>query len=205
MQPCFTSEGTWFGGFYELTMQFGLHADPALEAALQAIWKRPELEGCYLSADVEPCHQQRIRPSLATLLSEGHLRGIASLPNGRRVACGSYVVREDSGDNWLGFYLPLGALQAAYPIGAYPFEDSQTSREWREPLENWMADIGRTVFGVAPFRIGLVGFEVSGFEAADHVTTSGIPAERGIGYLIPFAGKLEWYPTNQWQQPKPVS
>jgi len=206
MQPCFTAKDTWLGGFYELAMQYGPRADEALNAGLQAIWKRPDLEGCYLLADVEPQHQQRVRPSSATLLSEGHLHGIATLPNGCQIACGTCMVREDGGDDWLDFYLPAGALQDAYPVGAYPFEESATSREWREPLENWLAGIGRSVFGEAPFRLGLVGFEVSGLERAEHLSTSGIPAVRGIGYLVPSAGRLEWYSTNQWhQQAKPVS
>src|SRR5437879_6075687 len=100
MQRCFTAPDTWHGGFYELAMQYGPHADHSLKAGLRAIWQRPDLEGCYLRSDVEPSQQQRVAPSLAVQLSNGHVRGIAILPNGHRVACGTVVVREAEGDDW---------------------------------------------------------------------------------------------------------
>lgn len=205
MHRCFTAPDTWHGGFYELAMQYGPHADQDLEAGLRAIWQRLDLEGGYLRSDIEPSQQQRVAPSLAIQLSSGHVYGIATLPDGVRVPCGTVVVREEGGDDWLDFYVPLGALADAYPVGGYPFEERAASREWREPLQNWLASIGHSVFAQAPFRIGLTGFEVSGSERAEHLAVSGIPSDRWIGYLVPSAGRLQWHPTNQWQQPKPVS
>jgi hypothetical protein len=204
MQQIFTAEDTWHGGFYELAMQFGPRADRMLESGLQTIWRLPFLEGTYLRNDIEPAQQQRADPSLERQIEAVHLHGIATLPNGRRVACGTVVVREDEGDDWLDFYVPSGSLGTAYPVGAYPFDEADSSREWREPLESWLADIGNAVFAAAPFRLGLVGFEVSGAERVEHLAHSGVPNERGIGFLMPSGKKLEWCPTNQWL-PKHVS
>jgi hypothetical protein len=43
---------------------------------------------------------------------------------------------------------------------------------------------GSSIFAVAAFRLGLIGFEVSGAELTD------IPAERYVTYLVPVGGRL---------------
>src|SRR5580765_7303716 len=110
MMSCFTTEA-WSGGFYELAMEFGPCADQRLDEAVKAVWSVPGLEGCYLRPDVEPAEQQRIGPSLAAFESCGHLRGLATLPNGKQVACGmSPPIREEEGPIWIVLYVPMGAL-----------------------------------------------------------------------------------------------
>jgi hypothetical protein len=195
MDTCFSAEA-WRGGFYELAMQFS-KADH-LEEALRAVWAFPALNGCYLQADIDPTKQPRITPTWATLDEKGHLFGIATLPNGKAVGCGVYRVPEDAGSTWLGFYVPMGSLSQAFDVGAYPFADEARSREWREPLENWLAQIGQNVFARSPFRLGLVGFEVSGMGSDAELAFGGVPAERSIGILQPRDHKVIWYPTNQW-------
>jgi hypothetical protein len=200
MKNIFTPRDTWSGGFYELAMEFAPHSDKTLEAALKTLWELPALQGCYMRPDLEPSSQPRVDPSLTTLLAGEHLRGIARLPNGTPVACGTYLVRGDNGPSWLGFYVPLGALATAYEVGGYPFEVGPAMQRWRQPLENWLAEIGKAVFVQAPFQLGLVGFEVSGTTtSAQEFGASGAPDPRPIGYLLPAEGKLTWYPTNQWQ------
>lgn len=198
METCFSPEA-WRGGFYELAMQFENLSPDALDRALQAVWAFPTLQGCYLQPDADPTRQPRVAPTLEALNANGHLYGIATLPNGKTAAGGTYRVREDSGCTWLGFYVPLGALAQAQDIGAYPFADEARSREWREPLETWLAQIGQAVFTCSPFRLGLIGFEVSGTVSDTELAAGGVPAERFIGYLYPTDNRLAWYPTNQWQ------
>jgi hypothetical protein len=202
MDHLFTGEETWRGGFYELALDFGPEPrDALLSTALLAIWETPRLQGCYLRPDIDPSRQARVAPTLAIQEAHGHLRGIATLPNGEQVACGSFLVREEQGSVWLTFYLPLGALATAYPVNGYPFDNSPSSRMWREPLESWLADIGRTTFARAPFPLGLIGMEVSGEVASQEVSATGIPTKRYIGYLYPETNGLSCYPTNQWHKP----
>jgi hypothetical protein len=199
MDGYFTAEETWLGGFYELAMEFGTPERERLETALQALWQFPGLQGCYLGRDVKPAEQACVRPALEMLEAQ-HLFGIATLPNGKRIACGTCLVREDNGPAWLIFYLPLGALATAYAVGAYPVDDEAASREWRAPLEEWLAQIGQEVYAAAAFRFGLVGWEVSWDDSVRNLESAGVPARRFIGYLYPSAGTLTWHPTNQWHQ-----
>jgi hypothetical protein len=82
----FTEDEIWNGGFYELAIEVG--------AVLHAIWTHPTLEGCYLDPNTEPHEQQRITSTQALLESGAHLRGLALLPNGQQVACGTCLIRE---------------------------------------------------------------------------------------------------------------
>jgi hypothetical protein len=195
-----STEQLWLGGFYELAIAYEHSSDIVLDKALQAIWDFPDLQGCYLRPDVEPSGQQRVAPTLGALEAGGHLRGIVTVPNGKQVACGTFMVREEKGPTWLGFYMPMGALATAYDVGAYPFEQDGSSQSWREPLERWLAAIGEFVFAKSPYRLGLVGFEVSGMVSVEDLVVSGVPEKRWIGYLCPRDSKLFWYPTNQWHQ-----
>src|SRR5947209_8191911 len=115
MQPSFNMNEVWYGGYYELAMQYDARSDSLLETALHVLWQTPGLEGCYLVADEEQPRQQRVVPEVSTLLAGQHLRGIALLSNGSRAPCGTCLVREDGGSDWLDFYLPLGGLANAYP------------------------------------------------------------------------------------------
>jgi hypothetical protein len=204
MQALFT-EQVWLGGFYELAMEYEPWSEASLNEALRALWHSPDLEGCYLRFDIEPSEQQRVTPSVARLEAPGHFYGIATLPDGKKVACGTFVVREERGSAWIGLYLPMGALATVYPVGAYPFEQDASSQAWREPLEKWLAGIGESVFSQIGFRLGLVGYEVSGTVSANDLLASGIPEKKLIGYLYPADNQLFWYPTNQWHQAHQVA
>jgi hypothetical protein len=199
MPADFTAEETWRGGLYELAMEYAGGSDALLDAALRALWDVPGLQGCWLRRDAEPASQPRVAPALAGLVAGGHLLGMATLPNGQRVACGTFLVREDQGSDWLGFYVPVGAVGRVYDVGGYPFDGGLHSRAWREPVETWLAEIGRAVFAAAPFLLGVVGFEVSATVTAQDLSAQGLPAQRLDGYLLPAGDKLTFYPTNQWQ------
>jgi hypothetical protein len=194
----FTGEETWIGGFYELALEFGAESADMLPPALEALWATPGLQGCYLRRDLEPAEQARVAPSLAAQEANGHLYGVATLPSGQQVACGTVLIKESDGTAWLDFYLPLGALATAWEVGGYPFDNDPASQRWREPLERWLAGIGQAVFSRAPFRLGLIGFEVSGSVTSQELRSAGVPPERFISYLCPTAGQLAVYPTNQW-------
>src|SRR5262245_40410376 len=180
----FTAEDAWYGGFYELALEVGPRSDERLLAALTALWLNPDLDGCYLDRSREPADQPR--SSDFCLETGSHSLGVASLPNGRRVVCGSCLVRADEGPDWLCFYLPMDSLGTAYPVGGFPFgtEDHWTG-PWRYEVEDWLARIGMWIARSVSFRLGLIGHEVSGHVYASEIASNGIPDERYIGYLWP--------------------
>ena len=196
----FTSEQTWRGGHYEIEFELGAPSDDRLRSALQRIWSYPALQGCCFSRDQEPRDQVRVTPGQETL--EGHLYGVANLPNGAAAACGTYVCRlqGEDGDlkrDLLSFYVPLGSLSAAYGIGEYPFSDLDVERAptWRAELDRWLVELGRFVFEEVDFGLALVGWEVDFPKVSSEIVKrNGIPRDRFDGYLWRATDGLEWYP-----------
>lgn len=194
MSALFTDAYTWAGGFYGLAIELGPRSDERLQAALEAIWRHDGLDGCYGNRDAEPSNQPRIAPTLET-----RLFGVATMPNGQQVACGTIIVREDEGPDWLCFSLPLGALNTAYDVGGYPFGGGSSSHSWREPLDDWLAWIAAAVFAATPFQLALIGHEVSGATSADEVQTMGAPEERWVGMLWRKDDFLVWHPPTKYE------
>ena len=197
----FTPQGVWWGGFYEIEMRLGPHSEERVALALESLWSHPSLEGCYLRRDQEPDVQKTVNPREHA--GEGHLYGIASLPDGAKICCGTYVLRMQGEDgnplaNFLGFYVPLASLGTVYEVGAYPFADAEQARVWVDELNSWLADLGKSVYSRINFEGALIGFEVD-FTAAGAIRGEGIPAERYEGYLWPVSGRLEWYPPTNWE------
>src|SRR5689334_20638993 len=158
----FTSEETWLGGFYEIEFERGAPSDERLSLALQAVWSHPSVEGCYLSRRQEPHTQVRVNPREHA--TEGHLYGIANLPNNATAACGTYVCRlqDDEGAplrDFLACYVPHGALAQTYQVGGYPFSDAEQAAKWRVPLDEWLVALGGSVYSRVPFELALIGFE----------------------------------------------
>ena len=193
VDPFFTAPDAWHGGFYELAMELGPPSVDRLRAAVEAVWSHPDLDGCYLDRDREPADQPRVQPDLRD--DGAHLRGVARLPNGRRVPCGTCVIAgSDAWPEWLDFYLPLGSLNSAYPCGGFPFPSgADYPGPWRLELEDWLAGVGDWVAKTASFRLGLIGFEVSGDVSAAEVAAQGVPAETYMGYLWPTNGAIVYH------------
>jgi hypothetical protein len=190
------------GGHYQLSIEFGACSAPHVRTALQALWAQPALDGCYLRADLPRARQQRLSAEHADV--RNWLYGEARLPDGHVVPCGTYAFAPpkpdaDAGDAFLSFNVPIGGLAGAYPdVGAFPF-DQQSSRPWREPLEAWLASLGRDLFARAPFKLALIGFEVG--DSSSHLTNGRVPDQRWIGCLMPGASGLAYSGTNRWDAP----
>jgi hypothetical protein len=184
----------WYGGFYELAINLGPHDDARLEEALVAVWSSAAVDGC-LARTQDPLHRS-VPCSLDSLEQHGHLRGVVTCPDGGRVVCGVWVVREDDGDDWLDFALPLGALERDPRVGAFPFGDDggAVSREWREPLDSWLGDVGASVYQRVPFGYAAIGFEASGLSLVELVGGS----DRYWPVLRPTNGGLELLPVTRW-------
>jgi len=198
----FTSPETWRGGFYEIEFELGAPSDERLALALKTLWSQPALEGCYLSREKEPHAQVRVESQQCP--TEGHLYGLASLPNGAKAACGTYVCKLQNeigvrSRDLLAFYIPLGALGRTYPVGSYPFADWDQAASWRVPLDEWLVELGRSVFVRVPFDLALIGFEVDFPNVSGEIVRQReIPAERFDGYLLQVGERLEWHPPTNW-------
>jgi hypothetical protein len=177
----------------------GDYSGEHLITAHRALWSHPSLKGCYLSSAVEPDAQAQITPTNDNL--KGELLGLAQVPGGKWVACSTTVVREDeTGIDWLKLGLPMGSLGSVYDVGGFPF-DEKSHQDWREPLEAWLAEIGRHVYQSAPFRLGIIAMESDFMFSLDDFGDGflkEIPDSRYIGYLVSEAGELKYYVTNDW-------
>ena len=189
----FTQPGTWNGGHYALDFRLPNNQENTIQESLNAIWNHPALEGCFLRSDLEPIEQPKELPLVKN--TQGHLYGIADLPNGKRVACGCFLSDYGRDGCWFSLYLPLGTLDNAYPVGNYPFIDEQeeSPESWMKEINPWLKGIAETVYQKVKFRIGVVGFEVDYFDLEKRFE-EGIPAERWEGILIPKDEQLVWYP-----------
>ncbi len=188
----FALPDTWNGGYFELMLELGGLADEQARQAVITLWQHPTLEGCYLERDVEPAQQQRLTPDTANT-PWGSLYGIATLPNGKQVACWQWCMGEEEITDVLCLGVPMGGLAQAYPVGAYPFDDGLPV-DWREELSTWLRDIGETIYATVPFRLGVIGWEAGGNYSSEMLSAAGIPEERWDGLLWPQGQSVLWYP-----------
>jgi hypothetical protein len=194
--PLFTRPDAWSGSSYELGVVLGPRNDDVLRAAIDALWSFRDLDGCYERSDVEPEDQTRVVPTAAECEVERVLRGRACLPTGVVVPCSSIPVREEGGNDWLYFGLPLGSLGLAYPVGAFPFDDG-SPLDWRDELDSWLRALATHVFARVAFRVALVGWTDADSEDPDRLLADGVPAQRWLGYVVPTGDGLRWYPPTE--------
>ncbi|ONH21904.1 hypothetical protein [Pseudofrankia asymbiotica] len=185
----------WNGGFYELAINLGPPDDARLESALAATWAAAGVAGCLARGE-----DGEFRPAPCTLPSLerfGHLHGAVRLPDGGDVVCGAVTIREDHGDDWLDFYLPLGALADHDPrVGGFPFGDDggNISRAWREPIDTWLANVATAVHEGVRYRYAVIGFEVAGLSLQE---VTGGPSR--YDHVLHHTGEgLEQLPTIRW-------
>ena len=197
----FTPQEVWNGGHYEMVILPRTNCREEVYTLLKGLWSCPCLDGCYPRRDCEPPTQARVQPC-ATDGNE-HLYGLATLPNGKVVACGSfatdYAGEADSlGGYWASFYLPLGALSTAYPVGAYPFGPMDRISEWKLPVDSLLVEIANWVHARSLIRLALVGFEMNVAAVTPmSIQANGIPKERGEGILWDDGSGLKWYPATR--------
>jgi hypothetical protein len=139
--------------------------------------------------------------TLASLNQLGHLYGLVRLSNGVQTVCGAVAIREDGGPDWLDFYVPIGALEHADPrvnthFPGGPSDTASCSLTWRHPIDAWLAQVGASVHNATGYRLGLIGWEVSGQAYAADVAANP-PQRRGMGYLIPGEDHLRFLPATE--------
>jgi hypothetical protein len=193
----------WIGGHYELAIELGDSDDSRLAKAVTTVWSLAGAAGCFKWPDRTRPHEVA-ELSLDSLHTNGQLHGVVRVSDSKRLVCGIVATREFEtvapgfyAPDWVTFFIPLGTLnRAGIATGGYPFGDFESSAVWRKPLDGWMADIGVRLFQVVDYRLGLVGMEVAGEAYSDRMG-SGVPSERGFGFLVPESTAVSYYPATE--------
>lgn len=173
----------WYGSFYEISLELGPVGNDLLALqALRALWSQPEVRGPWRERsdyDSEP-------DDAAIEIGKVRLYGCFILDDGSEVGCMSHLIRVDGESDWLDLSIPTGMLERRFSI-SYPLDT--TTNPWMAEFDERLARIGAAIYGVAPFRLGLIGEEASGASSAAELTAQ--DCERG-GCLVPLSlwGKL---------------
>ena len=207
----FTSVQAWeIPGAHSLSLRYLGAGTRRLEAARDALWSFPGLEGCWRRHDRPPAPASRIASTYGLPVNRP-LYGVARLPGSEGVPCAARGLPPDEGhdeycpccaamgryttelDGWLELALPFGALRQALPaIGRYPVDDGQ-DRAWRDGLDAWLREVAAHVHRAAPFDLGLIGWSAMRLEPLPRRPEQ-VPAEREEGYLVPGEDGLVWFP-----------
>lgn len=194
-----TEQGTWQPPFYELYVEFQGHSTERLIAALTRLWEADRLSGPFARHDISFAFQPPVsaRSGVGEIGSALHLYGTARLPDTSDVVCGSIASSggADDGGDTMTFYLPWGTLES---IGRdFESEDGPGDSDFWNSLDDWLAEIGRGVFDVAPFAVAAVGPEVTPLEAVEAARRGRLNefAKPHPGLLVPIDGHLTWTPS----------
>lgn len=201
----FTHPAAWGGGgWHGLALRYPGPSTARLQAARDALWAYPGLEGCWRRNDREPTAAARLASTFG-LDAAKELFGFAHLPGTGGVACSSFAwvdhheVDEDCPRSrppvgWLNLCLPYGGLWLGYqagrpgPAGGGP--------PWRDDVDGWLRGLAEHVHREVAFDLALVGWPDGDLipVSADEVPFLEF---RASGYLVPTAGALAWHPPRQ--------
>jgi hypothetical protein len=189
----------WHGGYYEAAIVLGPStspdADNKLRTAIAALWAHPSLTITAFSEISQWDWRGRALDAHASLDDLQRIYGVFQHDTLGVLPFTSVVVREEDGDDWLDACIPLGGLEQS---GGYPFGDDDelaASRNWREPLEQALADLALRVASVVGLQIAAIGFEVAGIINADNASPD---AKRYVGYVARHGNSFQYLPTNAW-------
>ena len=193
-------EADWSDGHHELALELGEPDDDRIERAMAALDDVPELDGWWRSKDPQD-RGDRLPARYSSVDARGYMYGTATLAQGPRTACLAYALREgdEEGPDWLKLGLPMGALvRVLGDVGVHPYEGDRwdPAAPWRRSLDDWLAEVGRTVYEAVPFRLGLIGFEVGGLLPLDPAYLDPAAA-RPVGLLVPSADSLTYLPATE--------
>lgn len=205
MHEILTPRNRWYGGFYELAIQVGPTGnDVAIADLLKTFWMLPNITGPYETNEIEPTD----KPVVTADPDERHYYGFTQLSDGHTVVCGTYVVKETcepGGSDWVLLYVPAQDLQSK--LGSSDKCTKNIGEVELAPLVDFLVEAAGVAFNVAEFKLGLIGFEVSGETYAETITANDIqtlcmgvllPHGHGLikeakeGRLLPSG--LVWYP-----------
>jgi hypothetical protein len=172
------------GGFYGLAMNYNTSASAF--AGFNRLWQHPSLQ---LIGDQDPPSSDPQSPAVY------QQNGKVLFGNSQEVPFRTVLTNFSSGSAWLELLFPVAAIGRLYPIGGFPFENSEPYRKWRSEIDAWFVSLATYVFGAAPFQLALIGFEIDIADIdLDAILRTGIPKSRVEGFLLIEGAKLIWYP-----------
>jgi hypothetical protein len=144
------------GTYYELAIEVSPSPDDAaLAAAIDRLWAVEEISG--------------VKPKLAPQEQMVRFDALLSIDEIGDIPCVVWQIREEGGGaDWLTVSIPTVVLE---PYGI-------TARS--EELEDALTDIGAQVF---PFRLAIIGEEVSGLYSAETLSVAHFATD--IRFLLP--------------------
>lgn len=151
---------SWYGSYYELAMELGPTGNDAhLEVALKALWRAPGLTGPWSSRG----SFSELPDAVVGADLEHILYGVATVGAHQPIGVVMHVVREPQGSDWVDICFPTGMLNHLYAL-EYPLYSHPNS--WRSEIDAFLVKIAASVFASCPFRLALIGEEVSGIALA---------------------------------------
>jgi hypothetical protein len=187
------SKENWYGGFYELSIEFGPRDDARLDAAIRACWADSGLDGCWTSRLVDRS-QPRVEPSLESQQRHRDMVGVAAIPGFGSTLCCSFVFRYEDGEDGLDFCLPIGAMVAIdtrarslyeWYAPDIPREDHSAPYAWRKVIDDFLVDIATRIARAAPFELGVIGFEVVSADLERKALEEPIEPRANFTLLVP--------------------
>jgi hypothetical protein len=149
----------WRGGDVELGIEYRSSAeDQLLLRAVETLWRYPGLTGPWLTRE-KFGNSIQITPDMLPRDSMLFLYGMLALPDGRKAACSSFIVRPNDGSDSLSLCLRSGMLERLFSVAYNPM--SVKTNPWLSEIEGLLADIAAWVYGAAPFELAVLGEEAA--------------------------------------------
>jgi hypothetical protein len=134
------------------------------------------------------------------------LFGVAKIAPNVHFPCGTYIIREENANgervgDLLSLYIPLSALAAVFPVGAYPFSDHEAAPMWRASIDAWFLQLVRNLIDVLKFEVGVLGWEPELTSDSVSETKAAATAEQRFDGVILPTGTVgvEWYPPTRYE------
>ncbi|CAM3737411.1 hypothetical protein [Mesobacillus zeae] len=163
----FTNPEHWFGGFYELSIEFHPVGDnKRLNQALIALqnfkffnglWK--ERQDFQLNSITLPINidDERVNPFYGTLI----------LSDGNTLPCLISVIKIEGESDWLDISIPQATLEQFYP---YKYPLTKELNTWLAKVDEILIRIAETIYNHSPFELAMIGEEISGYTNQEEFT-----------------------------------
>ncbi len=184
LNKAFTIPENWWGGFYELALELGPSENNSfIYEVISFLWGQEKIVGPFDNNDIDIAKQNLIENPKP---EERHYYGILNLSDTIILGCGTYVVKEENGSDWILLYVP-GNMAFKYLGGKT--RNSDLFKQDLEILLHFFQEIAVKIYRQCGFKLGLIGYEVSGELYADTLTEGDLK-DFFAGILLPTNHKI---------------